>query len=489
MVAATVMALVPAPALGQFPGLDPAFEGVLPPIDATALSDGMPMRGAPGAALARLRPSAVLAALPAPRPERIAYDALSQEPELEPEPEPEKKPEPEGPPQRLRDVDFSKLGLSDFLPALPGGGFDGTLSLAASTTYDDNIFARDEDQEETESDFIFSTRPGVELRSDWANHAVAVEAELRDRRHVSNSSEDSTGFLAAAEGRLDIRRNSRVEARVRRLREHQSRSDNEDRGGLEPTPIDRFAVEAQGEQAFGRLELSFRGSYESFDFANVPAPGGGVIRNNDRDRIETDFGGRATLRMASDLSIYIEANTGERDFERPSADLGFDRSSRVYEFILGGEFQMRGFRKGETYLGVRRQKFDDPLVSPVSGLVTGLHLEADLTPLTTLEIDSSRALEVTTIPSAASVFATQFDLRLEHAATPDLTFGLALHALREEFVNVEREDITLGLGLDSAYALGRNAALVFAYDLTARDSTLGTDFRRNQATLGLEVHY
>ena len=483
MTAAFLLALAATPAAAQVSSFGPMFNGDLPPLDGALLRDGLPMRGAPRAALRPMRPSAAVALLPSPEAFRQEEGSVEDPPALE-----RRSPEREESPQRLRDVDFSKLRTSDFLPSgfLSGGGFEPQLSMAVSSTYNDNLFARDEN---AVSDFFLSLAPGAEIRSNWANHALAVDAELRDRRHARTSREDSTGFRLGAQGRLDIRRDSRLEARVRRLREHQSRADTEERGGSRPTPVDRLAAEVTGGQEFGRLELSFRGSYESFDFGNVPDPQGGVIRNDDRDRTETDFGGRAALRMSSDLAIYLEAVSGKRDFERLSSDFGLDRSSRVYEFILGSTFATRGFRHGEAYLGVRRQKFDDPLALPAAGLVSGLHLQADLTPLTSVVFDSLRSLEVTTVASEVSVFATQLDLRLAHEATRDLTMGLALHVLREEFVNVDREDLTLGLGVDAAYALNPNVHLVFDYDFTARDSTLGTEFRRNRATLGLEMHY
>src|SRR3546814_8439523 len=61
------------------------------------------------------------------------------------------------------------------------GGFRLFPSLTVSETYDDNIFAEEDDEE---ADFITAITGGVLLRSEWTRHDFTFDAQVRDRKSV-----------------------------------------------------------------------------------------------------------------------------------------------------------------------------------------------------------------------------------------------------------------------------------------------------------------
>src|SRR3546814_8720288 len=71
------------------------------------------------------------------------------------------------------------------------GGFRLFPSLTVSETYEDNIFAEEDDEE---ADFITAIPGGALLRSEWTRHDLAFVAQVRHDQFHDKDEPDRTEY-------------------------------------------------------------------------------------------------------------------------------------------------------------------------------------------------------------------------------------------------------------------------------------------------------
>src|SRR5512134_504255 len=77
-------------------------------------------------------------------------------------------------------------------------------SFGVDGTYNDNVFATKDEQD----DFITDLRPQLSVASDWANHALNLTAGADIGRYATYSRLNYEGWLVSADGRVYITRDS-----------------------------------------------------------------------------------------------------------------------------------------------------------------------------------------------------------------------------------------------------------------------------------------
>ncbi|MEM6852008.1 MAG: outer membrane beta-barrel protein, partial [Pseudomonadota bacterium] len=97
------------------------------------------------------------------------------------------------------------------------GGFNVYPTIAVGGEYNDNIFARADNELDAlgnpnpiEDDFIYITAPEVEVESTWSRHQLRARAFTEDRRNLDFTGESNTDWGGDASFRLDVRRNTQV---------------------------------------------------------------------------------------------------------------------------------------------------------------------------------------------------------------------------------------------------------------------------------------
>ncbi len=91
------------------------------------------------------------------------------------------------------------------------GRFVGRPDFRVGLRYEDNIFARDVN---TEEDLIVNVLGAGELKSDWRRHEFAAFYTADYDFYTDNTDESNLDVTIGARGRVDIARNTSVEARV-----------------------------------------------------------------------------------------------------------------------------------------------------------------------------------------------------------------------------------------------------------------------------------
>lgn len=356
------------------------------------------------------------------------------------------------------------------------GGFELFPRIGLEIRHDDNIFARETKQ----SDVITVVRPDVDLRSDWNNHALRLEAGAEAGRYADSPDEDYYDFRLIGSGRLDIVRESFAEAALVRERSHVPRGSPDEVNGLGPTVFHSSALEGRLFHRFNRLSIDTRLSLERLNFDDVPAAGG-IINNDDRDREIGDAAVRTRYTLDERFAPFGEVRLNYRDYTQAVDDDGLNRDSTGYEVLAGTSFDLSGVTFGEVFAGYLRQRFDDRQLDTISGPALGGQLTWTPTGLTTIELGLERTVETTILPGASGILATGRRLRVDHELLRTLILSVEYSRTDDQFKGIAREDTITRTAFGARYLPNRYFDVRLSYEHLQRESA-GTDADRDYSS-------
>lgn len=370
------------------------------------------------------------------------------------------------------------------------GGFQLFPQLDLAGVYDNNIFAR-EDQET--DDLIYVLAPRLELESNWGKHALRFGADSTILRYEDNDSEDREDYTIWAEGRVDVSASGFLGTELRHAKRHENRESPDDAGGFKPTEFYVSSLAASYEirpdprRLYGRIE----GEYRRFNFEDSLGPGG-PIDNDDRDRDEV----RGTIRLGYAVrpaySIFVQGDSRSIKYDDRFDDDGFQRDSDGYRISVGTALDFSGKIFGDLLVGYRSDTFDDARYSDVDGFSFGADLTWNISGLTTLRFLGRQSVETTTVQGASAIDATSFALGVDHELLRNLILGLEWNTVEEDFEGIDRKDEVDTIDFSARYLMNRRAELVLAYSYRRRDTqpstSGGSEFSRDLVSLGVKFH-
>src|SRR5262245_30209532 len=258
----------------------------------------------------------------------VAYGAHAQEPDP-------------NVPVTARPGPYDPLGIR-------AGGFLIYPSVGVGGSYDDNILATNNDEED---DFIFTVNPEIAVRSNFPRHSLSFTVQSENGLYVDHTDEDFWDFGAALGGRLDITRNNRLTAAFNAGREHEARDDPDDPGAdvsREPVKYWVYGGSVGFDQDFNRFNFGLLGSFERNDYEEGDA--GENLRDTNL------FGGR--LRSGYFISPRINAFLqGGFQREQRDASAASQRDNNVYSAGIGTAIDFTGLLFGEANIGWAVQEF------------------------------------------------------------------------------------------------------------------------------------
>ena len=292
----------------------------------------------------------------------VAYGAEGQEPD------------PNVPVTGRPRPDFDPLGIR-------AGGFLIYPSVTVDGQYNDNIFADDDNEE---SDVIFTFQPRIVARSNFPRHSLNLTVQSDIGQYVDNTDENFLDYGTNLGGRLDITRSNRLVGGVNYLHSHESRDDPEDPGvevSDEPVEFDEYGGNLGFEQDFNRFNFAVIGDVERRDYEE----------EEDADRDRFLYGGRVRTGyfISPRLNAFLQGgyrrevrDTSEQD------DPPIKRDNDVYDARVGTAIDITGLLFGEVSIGWQFQEFDESELDSENGLAYGAGLTWNPTQLTSLRLDA-----------------------------------------------------------------------------------------------------
>lgn len=346
--------------------------------------------------------------------------------------------------------------------------FDINAGISVSEQFTDNVFLTANDRR---PDFVTVVAPWVDVSYRRENLSFNIEASAEFGRFADYSNEDYEDYFLAMNTRYRINDSLFVFAGIDHAWDHENRTSPDDVNGIVPTDL----RETTGYAGIGGKlgERSFRLGFNAraLDFDDVPATGGVIIDNDDRDRMQYEFGGRLGVAQLGPGEVFVQAIYDWRDYEDTvdNAGTGFQRSSAGYQAAIGYTGSV-GAMSGELLLGVMSQDYDDPRFDTTTALDYGLNLRWPISDATQLTAIVDRSLEETTLTGASGYISSSAGLRLRHRVAQNMSLAGYAFVTENDYQEVPRTDVLTEVGVSLRYYLNPNLYFDTEYDFQQRQS-------------------
>ena len=302
------------------------------------------------------------------------------------------------------------------------GAVEARSSLGLGGYFIDNVFATEENEV---SDFAFTIRPEVDLRSTWSRHEVGADAQVEHFEFINEGSESVTNVRGGVRGRLDVNRNFYVTAFGFGSRRHEQRTQISilDEFG-EPVRVNEFGGGISGVYERDRIQLRLGYDIRDQNFNDVETTTVGDIDQDFRDNLRHTVTGRAAYAVTRDFAVFTQASYFQRDFDNltqlPSG-VAASRDSTGFTVQGGVNFELAAPFRGDIAVGYLEENRDSPLFADISGLSVDGRLQWFPTRLTTVTLTGSRRTTDVGLIEAAAATSNSGNLRIDHELRRNFT--------------------------------------------------------------------
>ncbi len=362
------------------------------------------------------------------------------------------------------------------------GAFRLDASAELGLGYDDNVFGTDRNRQ---GDGFFDDQFNAALASDWTTHAVGISGSLSERRYFSQSDLDWHDWTINAFGRLDIDRDSSVEASYSHQRLHLDVSsvDLQQAGVSRPAPYDLDLFQVTGNTRFNRLALVGLFNYGFYRFENI------------------DVGGQPQPLSLNDYQTWIAAAGAAYAFAPGRSgtlvarfqDIRYDnaasrgRDSFTWEVLVGFQYDFDGVWQARGGIGYRQRNYSSPAIKNLEGVALEGQLTWAASQITTVTLGIRRTIEESISPGQVGYTRTLFQANLDHEIRRNVILGAELGADRREYDNSSLRATDGYTILSARWLLNRTMTLSASYQFVTRlEASGGADeYYRNLVQLRL----
>lgn len=370
------------------------------------------------------------------------------------------------------------------------GAFTAFPRLQVDAESNDNIFAVTTGED---NDVIFRVKPEVSLESGWSRHALQAYARMSISRYQDFDTENTEDWGMGAAGRIDITRAANLAAGgdYARLTEPRT-SSNAPASTADPVRYDLAQAYVAGARVSGRLKLSARADWRSFDYDDGATLSGVVIDQDNRDRAIVSLSGRGDYAISPDTALFVQVTGNERDYDVASIPLSPARDSSGYEILGGANFELGAVARGEVAAGYISQQFEEAPYSEIEGFGARAQLEWFPTQLTTVTATASRTIEDSGIVGSGGYLSSAVGLQLDHELRRNIILTGQLSYSRDEYDGIDRDDDRFSASVGGTYLVNRRLGVSLAVSHLEQSSSGidgGADFAVNRLMLSLVTQF
>jgi hypothetical protein len=244
------------------------------------------------------------------------------------------------------------------------GAFTLYPSLEMLGGFDNNVFATTAPM--TGSLFTV-VRPQLELRSEWLNHSLRLLATGGFGFYASAPTQNFQNYGLIADGRLDIRENMYVTAKIGVVRNTEALGTPDVSFAQAPTVVDSIPVEVSFYQRFNRFFYQVTGAavkYTYYDYSTITATG---LPGTSRDMTSYEERIRLGYEINDETSLYISPGLNQRVYDQFINAAGQQRDSRSWFFNLGATTKLSAKSQLDGFIGYQSLSYI------VDGTTTGAY--------------------------------------------------------------------------------------------------------------------
>jgi len=359
--------------------------------------------------------------------------------------------------------DFEPLGLQI-------GNFFWFPRAEVDETYNNNIFAT---SKATASDLITVFQPRFDLLSDLPSNAINLHAAAALQHYIGHSTQDTQDGFVGFDGRLDVTAASNFYGGAQIAQSHTPRTSPDSPGNAaEPVTFDSITANAGYVQTGLRLGYQVELAVNSVRYNAVRLIGGGIAPQSSADVDVYQGVVRANYEIIPDYQGYIRFAENVRIF--PNGLIGVPSfNSQGYRADLGLQILPRGLVYGEIYAGYLSQNFWVSSLGSISAPDAGGRVIWNVTRLTTLTLNASRAVNTTnpSIGNGTGYLTSVGALNVDHELLRNVLLNANVGYEIDEFQGLSRTDNVFTAGAGVKYLVNRNLYLGGTYTYQQRSSS------------------
>lgn len=337
---------------------------------------------------------------------------------------------------------------------LPAGAFTVFPRLQADVEYNDNVYATENGALD---DVIFRVKPELAVESGWSRHFLQAYVRGDFSRYSDYGTEDTNNWGIGSSGRVDINRaaNIALGADYAELTEPRT-SSNTPVASAKPIEYDLTQAYIAATRVTGRLKLSGRGDFRSFDYRNGETLTGAVIDQSNRNRDVSSLSGRVDYAISPATAVFVQVTGNDRSYKVASTPTDPNRDSSGYEALVGVNFEVGAVARGELAVGYISQEYDSSAFSNIDGFGARAQVQWFPTELTTFTATGSRTIEDSGIVGSGGYLSNGVGLAVDHELLRNVILSANTNFSRDEYNGIDRNDDRFSIAAGGTYLLNRN---------------------------------
>jgi hypothetical protein len=369
------------------------------------------------------------------------------------------------------------------------GGFMLYPRVLGTVEHDSNIYALAANKVD---DTIFRVQPELALNSNWSRHALNLYARSTITRYNDFKTEDTDEWQAGANGRLDILRDTTLNAGAEfsRLTEPRTATSTQ-QDSVVPIQYNLDRFNAVFVKEFNRIRITARGDLSKYNYHDGRAASGAAVEQDDRDRDEWVGTLRTDYAISPDTAVFVQGAINKHDYKLHRPGL-LTRDSDGIEVLAGANFELSNLIRGDVGVGYMKQSYDDPAFRDISGLGLRGQLEWFPTQLTTVSMTGSRQVLDSGLINTAGYISTNVAGQVDHELRRNVILTCQISYGDDDYRGLDRKDKHFRVGVSGTYLLNRNIGLTVGYsyyDQNSSGAARGPDYTVNKFGATVTLQY
>jgi hypothetical protein len=366
-------------------------------------------------------------------------------------------------------------------PGFRVGDFAILSRATATVAYDDNVEAENEDRED---DVFLAFSPSVRAQSLYARHSIGFNAAGTAATALDNDTEDFFDWVVGADGRLDLSRQSNIDAAVAYTRETEDDEAVDAGDETDDTAVNLVnggvGYNFQGRVVGWRVGSSVsRTDYADSDF-------------DDRDSTTLGLNGSASYRLSDRISLSAGPSYAHSSFDEEVADDGDSRDSERFGFQVGASYQLSRTLGLSGGIGYTALFFDDPDRKDTDSATGNASVNWASGRGTSASLGVSHGLSVSVVDNEDSRATTRGRATVSHVQRLGSRSAVSgsLQFTHSDFSDLDRADQDFVAALGYGYRISEHFFFNAGYRFSQRFSEdEDEEFYRNLFAIGLSVAY
>lgn len=364
------------------------------------------------------------------------------------------------------------------------GGFIVLPKLDINNEYDTNIYKRDKELGTVDS-YVAHFSPGVNVRSNWNRHALNLMFDSDITQYATQGDQNNyEDLFTRLDGRLDVLRDSYLEAGFSYSSVHEDRGSPDQIAGRGPTFYDTKGIDVFYTHKLNRLSVKAGLDSIRYDYENVLTSLDTVLDMNSRSHWEHAPSIRLGYEIQSEYEAFVKFVYKEADYDRlvlsSGAGTAYERNSSGYNVLGGLAFDLTDLITGDMSVGYLHRSYEDARLPDISGINGFVNLRWRPTALTTVTGRLSHDINETTQAGVAGILATSISLGAEHELMRNVLLGAGGNFTNNDYQGFDpasfnpanlkdRNEQVYGGNVGVKYLLNRNFSTDLRYVYQSRD--------------------